>query len=192
MERFMRKILIAGAAVGAFAAAAPAFAQTTVGELTVTGAWYEDGRPVSLSRPVSYADLDLRSQRDQDILRQRVNATAREICDELGEDRPNHTNLGKSCQVRAINDAMSQVGAAVAYAMNQPPPAYVAPAAPPPESADVAPAPSADGYAANTSAQATYTTRTVTNGPVADTAANRARYGAPMSNAGKRTAPAGN
>jgi len=34
--------------------------------------------------------------------------------------------------------------------------------------------------------------RTVTNGPVPDTAANRAMYGAPMSNAGKRTAPAGN
>lgn len=32
----------------------------------------------------------------------------------------------------------------------------------------------------------------VTNGPVPDTAENRARYGAPMSRAGKRTAPAGN
>lgn len=32
----------------------------------------------------------------------------------------------------------------------------------------------------------------VTNGPVPDTAANRAKYGRPMSNAGKRTAPAGN
>jgi len=32
----------------------------------------------------------------------------------------------------------------------------------------------------------------VTNGPVPDTAANRARYGKPMSNAGKRTDPAGN
>ena len=33
---------------------------------------------------------------------------------------------------------------------------------------------------------------TVTNGPVPDTAANRARYGKPMSHAGRRTAPAGN
>jgi hypothetical protein len=32
----------------------------------------------------------------------------------------------------------------------------------------------------------------VTNGPVPDTASNRAKYGGPMSNAGKRTAPAGN
>ncbi|PHY19797.1 hypothetical protein [Caulobacter sp. BP25] len=32
----------------------------------------------------------------------------------------------------------------------------------------------------------------VSNGPIADTTANRAKYGAPMSNAGKRTTPKGN
>ncbi|MDQ2861709.1 MAG: hypothetical protein M3T55_13525 [Pseudomonadota bacterium] len=32
----------------------------------------------------------------------------------------------------------------------------------------------------------------VTNGPVPDTAANRAKYGRPMSHAGKKTPPAGN
>lgn len=32
----------------------------------------------------------------------------------------------------------------------------------------------------------------ITNGPVPDTAENRARYGQPLSNAGKHTAPAGN
>jgi hypothetical protein len=32
----------------------------------------------------------------------------------------------------------------------------------------------------------------VTNGPVADTPANRAKYGGPMSNAGRRTKPIGN
>jgi hypothetical protein len=32
----------------------------------------------------------------------------------------------------------------------------------------------------------------VSNGPVADTPENRAKYGAPMSRAGKRTAPKGN
>ena len=37
-----------------------------------------------------------------------------------------------------------------------------------------------------------FTNLLVTNGPVPDTAENRAKYGAPMSNAGKRTAPAGN
>jgi hypothetical protein len=32
----------------------------------------------------------------------------------------------------------------------------------------------------------------VSNGPVPDTAANRAKYGKPMSNAGRMTKPAGN
>lgn len=32
----------------------------------------------------------------------------------------------------------------------------------------------------------------VTNGPVPDTAENRARYGAPISNGGRKTRPAGN
>lgn len=186
----MRKLLIAAAAAGALGAVAPALAQPTVGQVTVTGALYENGRPVSLSRVVSYADLDLRSQRDQDVLRDRVNATARDICDQLGEDRPNHTNLGRSCQTRAVDDAMIQVRSAVVYAMNNPP-AYAAVA--PPSAAYAPPAaPAAGSYAANTSATPTYTAQTVTNGPVPDTPANRARYGQPMSNAGKRTAPAGN
>ncbi|HEX5776972.1 MAG TPA: hypothetical protein VFX95_09880 [Caulobacteraceae bacterium] len=38
----------------------------------------------------------------------------------------------------------------------------------------------------------TVTTRTVTNGPIPDTAENRALYGQPLSRAGKRTTPAGN
>ena len=41
-------------------------------------------------------------------------------------------------------------------------------------------------------APATYTNQLITNGPVADTPENRAKYGQPMSNAGKRTAPVGN
>ena len=36
------------------------------------------------------------------------------------------------------------------------------------------------------------TTTTTTNGPVPDTAENRAKYGGPMSHAGKRSAPKGN
>lgn len=39
---------------------------------------------------------------------------------------------------------------------------------------------------------ASVTTTTTTNGPVADTPENRAKYGQPMSHAGKRTAPKGN
>jgi hypothetical protein len=46
---------------------------------------------------------------------------------------------------------------------------------------------------ATTSASpASFTTTMVTNGPVPDTAENRAKYGQPMSRAGKRTAARGN
>lgn len=51
-----------------------------------------------------------------------------------------------------------------------------------------APAASATSYAQS----ASVTTTTVTNGPVADTPENRAKYGQPMSNAGKRTSARGN
>ena len=53
-------------------------------------------------------------------------------------------------------------------------------------------APSADTSGANSSATASAQDTTVTNGPVPDTADNRAKYGAPMSHAGKKTKPAGN
>ena len=57
-------------------------------------------------------------------------------------------------------------------------------------------APAADTSTSNmySSAPATpeVTTRLVTNGPVPDTPENRARFGGPDSNGGRRTAPAGN
>jgi len=52
-------------------------------------------------------------------------------------------------------------------------------------------APAASTSSSNVSAT-TFTSMTVTNGPVPDTKENRAKYGQPMSNAGKRTAAAGN
>jgi len=68
-------------------------------------------------------------------------------------------------------------------------------------------APSADAAGVNTSVQPVPASqlppgqvaaleqgdnKTLTNGPVPDTPANRAKYGKPMSHAGKKTAPAGN
>ena len=44
----------------------------------------------------------------------------------------------------------------------------------------------------STDASAVVSVNTVTNGPVADTPANRAKYGQPLSRAGKRTAAKGN
>jgi len=69
------------------------------------------------------------------------------------------------------------------------PPAEAAPPADATASADVTtPAPAATTAAEN----ASVTTMTVTNGPVPDTAENRAKYGQPLSQAGKRTAARGN
>jgi hypothetical protein len=84
------------------------------------------------------------------------------------------------------------------------PPADTTAAAPP----ATEPAPPAEGSAATASAtpstdvtaaaatttasNVSVTTMTVTNGPVPDTAENRAKYGAPLSRAGKMTAARGN
>lgn len=51
---------------------------------------------------------------------------------------------------------------------------------------------SATTAAGDASTGASVTTSTTTNGPVPDTAENRAKYGGPMSRAGKRTAARGN
>jgi hypothetical protein len=91
-----------------------------------------------------------------------------------------------------------------------PPAAEAAPPADTPPATDAAPpadtaAPPADTSttaststdvtapaATTASANASFTTMTVTNGPVPDTKENRAKYGQPMSRAGKMTAAKGN
>lgn len=192
----MRKLVTAAAAVMAFGIAAPAFAQSSDpqsegSQAYATGAARDEaGHPNSLSRSVSYGDLDLRKPQDQAALRQRVSQAAEGVCNALNLPLPNPTNLGQSCQDRAIDGATRQVDAAVTYAMNQPPAdstvadvqtaaANTAATAP-----EAAPAPAAGP-------EATVTTETVTNGPAPDTPANRARFGGPMSVAGRATAPTG-
>lgn len=186
----MRTLILALVAGASLAAATTSALAQPVDELTVTGQWNGRGEPpASLSRVVDYGDLDLRNVADQTELRRRISATARDICDQLGQEQPNHLNLGHSCQERAVAGAMDQVRVAVAEAMNGEGPAYAV-AAPPPEPYV---APSAEAYSANTAAvEPSVTMQTVTNGPVPDTPANRARFGQPMSHAGQRTAAAGN
>jgi UrcA family protein len=198
----MRHPILAGLAVAAFAAAAaPVLAQTTVEELTVIGRYTPSGQPpLSLSRVVDYSDLDLRNLGDQNELKRRVSLAAGDVCRKLGEEAPNAANLGHSCRDIAVRDAMAQVGSAVAYAMARPSTVYAVEAPPPPPvsegayaddtttAAPVAPAASAESYGQS----ASYTTQTVTNGPVPDTPANRARFGQPMSRAGQHTTASGN
>jgi UrcA family protein len=86
-------------------AAAPARAQSTVDELTVTGRYGPGNEPNALSQAVSYADLDLSTGYGRDILRRRVSMTAHYLCRELGEDEYGD-GLAPSCQEAAVRDAM--------------------------------------------------------------------------------------
>jgi UrcA family protein len=167
----------------ALAAALPASAQT-VGEITVTGRYGAGADIRSLSAPVSFADLDLTMKADQDELKTRIKTTARGLCNDLGESNVS-SGVTPACDDAATKDAWTQAKLAIDTAV--PRTAPMAMSMPMPESAPMA-APAATAY----SAPASYTTSTVTNGPVADTPENRAMYGQPMSNAGKRTAPVGN
>lgn len=165
------------AAAAALAAPAAVLAQqpsydTSVEELTVTG--HLPGYQLrSLSERVSYADLDLNYAADRNRLETRVNNAARRVCTQLNEAVPGAANLGKSCQERAVRDAMFQVREAYADAAS---PAYV------------------NRYGTPTGAveRDDEHPQASSNQPIPDTSANRARYGAPLSAAGKRTNPAGN
>lgn len=193
---FLRKTLSSSglAALIAFGglAAAPAAAQV-VEEITVMGRLGPDGRPTTLSRAVSYRDLDITTPWGQDELRRRIRDTARELCAELGE--PSRTVTGgivPSCRAEAERDAFASMQVAVAGAVPRgpdwAPPNELADLDPPVDLAELpAPPPAAADYGE----PASVTTRLITNGPVPDTAENRDRFGAPMSDAGKRTAPAG-
>ena len=129
-----RRLILAAAAAGlACAAAAPAFAQATVDEVTVYGRLGPDGRPNTLSRAVDISDLDLRSGAAVREMQRRVRYTARQLCDELGET--GGPGLTPSCVDQAVRDAQRQTHFAIAqarapayYAWNRAP--YVGPAVP--------------------------------------------------------------
>lgn len=185
------RTLCAGLAVAGFAAlSAPAIAQE-VDEITVIGSFAPDGRPNSLSRVVNISDIDLRTDAGVSEVRSRVKATARDLCRELGElDRGG--GVVRPCEDKAVADAMSQARPIIQAARSG---ALYAAAEPAPYIAPPGAAISVEESATPASAEApavTYTTTTVTNGPVPDTPENRARFGGPMSNGGQRTAPAGN
>lgn len=181
--------LCAAAALAGFAAL-PAMAQA-VDEITIVGRIGPDG-PRTLSRVISIADLDLRSEAGVGALRVRVRDTARELCAQLGETGGG-SGLVRSCEDDAVIDAMNQarpivarIRAEPAFAFAPEAPPYVAPAG------QVASADQASAPVSATVPEPTYSVTTVTNGPVPDTPENRARFGGPMSHAGQRTAPAGN
>jgi len=186
-----RKLYLAAAA-GVVLCSAPAFAQQ-VEELTVTGRLGPDGEARSLSQAVSYADLDLTLPSDQSALKVRISDAARSLCDRLGEGNASYGSIAPSCRDAAVKDSQDQVKFAIAEAPARKA-AEIARAEAQARDADQQ-AMAAEAVAAPASAvvpEPTYTVQTVTNGPVPDTAENRARYGAPLSRAGMRTAPVGN
>jgi UrcA family protein len=160
------------AALTAAALSLPAAAQT-VEELTVTGRALHNN-PQSLSETVSYADLDLTQAKQRAILAQRVSDAAGRVCDRLNEPRPNAGNLGHSCQDIAVRNASDQVRLAIADARNM--------------SRLAAASPAAGSFATPASAVVGAPTGM---SPIPDTRANRARYGGPMSHAGRRSGPDG-
>lgn len=92
------------------ASAVPVLAQPGPDEIVIVGHYGKVPDNVeSASVPVGYADLDLSSPVDREILRRRISLTARYLCDKLGES--DTTTLAQpSCRDIATRDALRRVG----------------------------------------------------------------------------------
>lgn len=114
----------AALALGGAATAMPAAAQyaydtysgSYVDEVVVPGRYYRGDRPTTLSRAVSYRDLDLTTYSGQHVLKMRIRATARDLCRELGEGPGNGGPLMRSCEDDAVRSARGQTRHAIARA----------------------------------------------------------------------------
>jgi UrcA family protein len=73
-------------------------------------------REVSLSREVSFSDLDLRTRSGERTLRARVHAMARTLCRQLDIMHPVAAPDSPDCYTTAVNDAMYEVDDAIAQA----------------------------------------------------------------------------
>ncbi len=105
------------------------------------------------------------------------------------------TTISMVATVAALAGAASAQSAAQPQPMDQSVAQASDPSLATPDAA--APAPAAASTAVPDQVQtppagSTVVAATVTNGPIPDTPANRAKYGAPMTHAGKKTAPSGN
>ena len=118
----------AALALGAAATATPAAAQYAydhysgayVDEVVVPGSYrYRGDGPSTLSRAVSYRDLDLATRDGRHVLKMRIRDTARDICRELGEGRNNGGPLLRSCEDDAVRSARGQMRFAVARAQSR-------------------------------------------------------------------------
>ena len=114
---------VALAACGALLLGAPAFASSTDEVLVQSsrpeGPYHRPFTPdqvLSITRHVSYADLDLTSHAGALELESRIDSTAQSICQKLDRlDRPSPSAEG-ACVRDAVRDAMMQAHVAIAAA----------------------------------------------------------------------------
>jgi len=105
-------------AVAMMAVATPAMAQDDQEyqeDIVITGHYGRLPSDVeSASQHVSYADLDLSYREDRQVLKHRIQLTARYLCDRLGED-DSSSMLQPSCREAATRDALARVGTVEAH-----------------------------------------------------------------------------
>lgn len=109
-----------GAALASSVAAQPVNTTTDSG-ITVYGQRLPPGEPQELSKPVSFRDLDLKTDAGVRILQERVTSAAADLCQQLGEpeERAQNTTVLPSCQAAARGSAAWSVRRAVASARGQ-------------------------------------------------------------------------
>ena len=91
---------------------APRVVHQTIGRSSTTGAPIEQ---TSISRPVSYSDLDLSKPSGATILRKRVEDISKSLCQELDQLYPLEPK-DPGCVPRAVNGATDQIDRAIAAA----------------------------------------------------------------------------
>ena len=96
--------------------ATPAMAQDDQEDIVITGHYGRLPDNIeSASQHVSYADLDLSYAADRNVLKHRIELTARYLCDRLGEDDSSSSSLVPSCRETAVRDALSRIGTVEAH-----------------------------------------------------------------------------
>jgi len=98
-------------AIAMIAAATPAMAQDDEEDIVITGHYGQLPDTIeSASQHVSYADLDLSYAADRQVLKHRIERTARYLCDRLGESDSPSSGLAPSCRETAVRDALGRIG----------------------------------------------------------------------------------
>ena len=127
IQESRRVFLALGAALAlvgpTFAQAAANGASAGVASVTVTGPYTVESQPATgahvaldrISKTVSLADLDLSTTAGAQAARQRIEAAAREVCDQVRQAAPDAVAVGRSCFLSAVREALARTDAAVGH-----------------------------------------------------------------------------